>query len=273
MYGDRALEGKRAMVIGGAGGGNGRAITRALSRAGAAVAIVDIDADSAAEAAGELSQAGAKAVAIVADVREASEVERIFETAAAELGGVDVLVTVVGGFRTWAQWEPVDEVSDESWDLIYDLNLRYVFRVLREGVKAMLRQGQGGTIVTVGTIGGRSHALAASYAAAKAGVFALTKSVAVEHARDGIRANMVTLGVIETKQVTDARARGQAPTDVTDSIPLGRWGSPEDVANAVVFLASPLSAYTTASEIMVDGGVSARMPVRLHGAEGVHMAG
>jgi 3-oxoacyl-[acyl-carrier protein] reductase len=273
MYGEKALAGKRAVVIGGAGRGIGREVTRALSAAGAALAIVDIDGASASEAANELAADGTAAVAVAADVLRQPDIDRAFETAVGELGGIDVLVTVVGGFQPLSDWESIHEVSDQTWDLIYDFNLRYVFRVLRAGVSVFLNQGRGGTIVTVGSIGGRSIPLATSYAAAKAGLLALTKSVAVEHARDGIRANSVTLGVIENQVVAEARVRGEAPDDVTENIPLGRWGAPRDVANAVVFLASPLSDYTTGTEILVDGGASARIPLRLYGLAGEHMGG
>ncbi len=274
MYGDKALDGKRALVIGGGGGGIGRAVTRAVARAGASVAVVDIDDHAAAEAANELSTAGANAISIVADVRDQSDVDRVFETTVAEVGGLDVLVAVVGGFLGPGSYARTHEVSDEMWDSIYDLNLRYAFRVTRAALNVFLGQGGGGAIVTIGSVAGRSYPLGSSYGAAKAGLLNLTKSVAAEYARDAIRMNSVTLGVIETERVAAARSRPDSniPTDVTDTIPLGRWGKPEEVANAVVFLASPLSSYTTGQEIVVDGGASARVPLKLHGSEFQHMA-
>jgi 3-oxoacyl-[acyl-carrier protein] reductase len=274
MYGDRALDGKRALVVGGGGGGIGRAVTRAASRAGAAVAVVDIDRELADEAAAELSEAGAKAVAIVADVREQAEVDRVFRTAVAELGGLDVVVPIVGGFLGPGGYARTHETTDEAWEFIYDFNLRYAFRVVRAALKVFVDQGTGGTIVTIGSVAGRSYPLGVSYGAAKAGLLTLTKSVAAEYARDGIRMNAVTLGVIETERAAAARKlpNSPIPQDVEDTIPLGRWGRPDEVANAVIFLASPLSSYTTGQEIVIDGGVSARVPLKLHGSALQHLA-
>lgn len=274
MYGERVLEGSRALVVGGGGGGIGRAVTRAMSRAGASVAVVDIDADVASEAVSELTGAGTSAVAIVADVLGQADIDRVFETAAAELGGLDVVVPVVGGFLGPGGYARTHEVTDEMWDTIYDLNLRYAFRVTRAALGVFLAQGHGGTIVTVGSVAGRSYPLGVAYGAAKAGLLNLTKSVAIEYARDGIRMNSATLGVIETERSIAARSvpGTKIPTDVVDAIPLGRWGRPDEVANAVVFLASPLSSYTTGQEIVIDGGASARVPLRIHGSALQHMA-
>lgn len=274
MSRQKPLADKRALIIGGGGGGNGRAITRALSAAGASVAVVDIDEHAAAEAAAELTAAGAAATALVADVRKQVDVDRVFETVTAELGGLDVLVPVVGGFLGPGGYARTHEVTDDAWETIYDLNLRYAFRVTRAGLSVFLSQGEGGTIVSVASVAARSYPLGVAYGAAKAGLLTLTKSVAAEYARDGIRMNAVTLGVIETQAVVTARAAGTEPIpDVTASIPLGRWGRPEEVAEAVVFLASPLSSYTTGQEIVIDGGASARAPLRLHGAAMQHIAG
>jgi 3-oxoacyl-[acyl-carrier protein] reductase len=258
------LDGKRALVVGGGGAGIGRAITRGLSRAGAAVAVVDIDEDAANAAAGELP-AG---VAIGADARVQDDVDRALQTTVAELGGLDILVPVVGGFARHAGYGRTHEVPDEAWETIYDLNLRSVFRVTRAALDVFLSQGQGGAIVAIGSVAGRGDPLAAAYGAAKAGLLSLTRAVALEYARDGIRMNAVTLGVIDTR--TPPRDR---PDEIAEAIPLGRWGRPEEVANAVVFLASPLSSYTTGQEIVVDGGVTARLPLQLYGESNRHLAG
>jgi 3-oxoacyl-[acyl-carrier protein] reductase len=137
------LAGKDALVMGG-GRGIGRAISLALGDAGAAVAVVDIEPDRANEVAGEIEQAGGRAVALAADVRRTEEVDRVVTEARSRLGGIDILVTVVGGQHAFAAWQPVHQWSDEEWDLVVGINLRYVFLVTRAVIKVMLEQGRGG---------------------------------------------------------------------------------------------------------------------------------
>jgi NAD(P)-dependent dehydrogenase (short-subunit alcohol dehydrogenase family) len=214
-------------------------------------------------------------VTIVADVNQQAEIDRIVATTVAELGGLDVLVPIIGGFLGPGGYARTHEVADEDWDLMQDFNLRYAFRVTRAVLAQMLAQGQGGTIVAINSIASRSYPLGVAYGVSKAGLLNLTKSVAVEYAREGIRMNAVTLGVILTAKGAAAKDAPNSiiPQDIEEAIPLGRWGRPQEVANAVVFLASPLSSYTTGHEILIDGGASVRVPLRLHGTAQEHIAG
>lgn len=251
----KLLSGKNALVIGGGGGGIGRAITRGLAAAGSAVAVADLERDRADEAAAEVGAAGVKSVSLAGDVRSREDIDAFVSSAAQELGGLDVLVTVVGGQLAFVPPAPLHEMTDEDWDLMFDLNLRYVARAVRAGLRVFLAQGRGGTIVSVGSITGHvGSPMQAAYGAAKAGLASLARSVAAEYSREGIRMNVVSCGPIATPV---ARA---AQTGATDWIPMGRPGETSEVADAAVFLASPLSSYVTGQSLVIDGGATAVGP-------------
>ncbi len=251
----KTLSGKKALVIGGGGGGIGRAITRGLAAAGSAIAVVDVDHDRADEAAAEVAAAGAKSVGLTGDVRSRADIDGFLSSATQELGGLDVLVTVVGGQLAFVPPAPLHETTDEDWDLMFDLNLRYVARAVRAGLRVFLAQGRGGTIVSVGSITGYAGSpMQAAYGAAKAGLASLARSVAAEYSREGIRMNLVSCGPIATPV---ARA---AQTGTAEWIPMGRPGEPREVADAAVFLASPLSSYVTGQSLVIDGGATAVGP-------------
>jgi 3-oxoacyl-[acyl-carrier protein] reductase len=251
-----ALDGKNVLVIGGGGGGIGRAITRGLAAAGAAVAVADVDRERAEEAAAEVAATGTKALGLTGDVRSREEIDGLVTRAAEELGGLDVLVTVVGGQLAFVPATPLHETTDEDWDLMFDLNLRYVAWAVRAALRVFLAQGRGGTIVSVGSIAGFAGSpMQAAYGAAKAGLASLARSVAAEYSRQGIRMNLVTCGPIATPV---ARA---AQTDTgLEWVPMGRPGESREVADAVVFLGSPLSSYVSGQSLVVDGGATAVGP-------------
>lgn len=252
----KVLGGKNVLIIGGGGEGIGRAITRRLAAAGADIAIADVDRERAEEAAAEVAAAGTRAIGLTGDVRSRADLEGLVTGADRELGGLDVLVTVVGGHVAFAPPAPLHETTDEDWDLIFDLNLRYVPRVVRPALRAFLAQGRGGAIVSVGSIAGcMGSPMAAAYGAAKAGLASLARSVAAEYGRQGIRMNLVTCGVIATPVASAA----QADTEF-DWIPMRRRGESREVADATVFLASPLSSYITGQSLVIDGGVTAWNP-------------
>ncbi len=258
------LADKAALVVGG-GRGIGRSISLALGEAGAAVAVVDIETARADEVAGEIAADGGRALALVGDIRRAEEVDRLVGEASDGLGGIDVLVTVVGGQHAFAAWQPLHQWTDEEWDLVVGVNLRYVFLVARAVIKVMLSQGRGGAIVMVGSVSGMAGAPNhAAYGAAKAGVIHLAKSLALEYGRHGIRVNVVSPGVVRTPATAGALAPEQDAA-MAEKIPLGRNGDPSDIAKAVLFFSSPLADYVSGQVLAVDGGVSARFPLPLPG--------
>jgi 3-oxoacyl-[acyl-carrier protein] reductase len=251
----KMLSGKNALVIGGGGGGIGRAITRGLAAAGSAVAVADVERDRADEAAAEVAAAGGKSLSLTGDVRSPEDVDGFLSSAAQELGGLDVLVTVVGGQLAFVPATPLHETTDEDWELMFDLNLRYVARAVRAALRVFLTQGRGGTIVSVGSITGHAGSpMQAAYGAAKAGLASLARSVAAEYSREGIRMNLVSCGPIATPVAQGAQ------TGTAEWIPMGRPGESNEVAAAAVFLASPLSSYITGQSLVIDGGATAVGP-------------
>jgi 3-oxoacyl-[acyl-carrier protein] reductase len=250
------MEGVRSLVIGGGGAGIGRAITAAYAEQGAAVAVADLDPSRAEEAATAVRGAGRSGFALVGDVRSATDVDAVVAGAVEAMGGLDVLVTVVGGQVAFVPAVRIHEMTDADWDLVTDVNLRYVFRAVRAAIRVFLEQGTGGTIVSVGSVTGFMAAPEqAGYGAAKAGLLSLARTVAAEYAGDRIRMNVVTAGAIRT-----AVSGAFQPDDGVDEIPLGRYGTVADVADAAVYLGSAESAYVTGQRIVVDGGVSVRGP-------------
>jgi 3-oxoacyl-[acyl-carrier protein] reductase len=255
------MTGRRVLVIGGAGVANGGAISRSLAAAGAAVAIADLDLGRAEALAKDLNAEGRTAVALPVDVCTKESVEGAVAATVERLGGIDGLVTVVGGHTLFAPWKPFHETSDEEWDLVYDVNLRYVARAVRAAITRFLAQGTGGSIVCIGSISGeRGQPFGAAYGAAKAGLANLARSVAVEYARHDIRMNVVACGVIATDA---ARIVFAEQPEFTDRLPMGRPGDPSEVAAVVTFLASPAAGYVTGQTLRVDGALLDRFPLPL----------
>lgn len=250
------MDGKNVLVIGGGGEGIGRAITRRLAAEDAAVAVADLDAGRAREASDELRGRGHRALPLHGDVRVREVVEEMVATAARELGRLDVLVTVVGGQVAFVPAVRLHEMTDEDWDTVYEVNLRYVARAVRAALRVFLDQGTGGSIVGVGSVTGFMAApQQAAYGVAKAGLLSLAKTVAAEYSADRIRMNVVTAGAIST-----AVANAADDGSWLDEVPVGRLGTVDEVSAATLYLASDDSAYVTGQRIVVDGGVSVRGP-------------
>jgi 3-oxoacyl-[acyl-carrier protein] reductase len=255
------LQGSRVLVVGGGGVGNGRGIAFGVAAAGARVAVADLDVDRAREVAQKITERGGEAYPLRCDVLVPADIERVTAETVDALGGLDCVVTVVGGYWLFAPWTPLAEVTDDQWNLIMDLNLTYVFRFVRAAVKVFDAQGSGGSIVAVGSISGSvSSPYAPAYGAAKAGLANLAKSVSVECAARGIRMNVVSCGVIATEA---QRANFPNEGDIPQRVPAGRVGRPEEIASAVAFLASPSASYISGQNLVVDGSLSSRFPLSL----------
>ena len=242
------LAGRVAFVTG-AGSGIGRAIAKRFAEEGADIAAVDLNEASAAETADAVRALGCRAEVLRADVAVATDVEAATRRALSTFGRIDILVNNAGLTRD----STIRKMTDENWDRVIDVHLKGTFLCTRAVLAAMRDAGRGGAVVNMSSISAKIGNFGqANYAAAKAGIAALTKVTAREYARYGIRANAIQPGLIDTP-MTRALGDERLKQGVADT-PLGRIGTPEDVANVALFLASDLASYVTGAVIEVTGG-------------------
>ena len=243
-----SLEGQVAVVTGGSRG-IGRAITEAFLRAGADV-VVNYNRTPVEELKALASELGRKLVDVRADVSQMADCERIIGAAIEAFGKVDVLVNNAGITRDTL----LMRMDEAAWDAVIATNLKSVFACSRAAVKHMMR-ARSGSIINVSSVSGiMGNAGQCNYAASKAGVIGFTKSLAREVSSRNIRVNAVAPGFI-TSDMTDALDE-KVREKVLQEIPLGRFGRPEDIANAALYLASPMSAFVTGHTLVVDGGMA-----------------
>jgi 3-oxoacyl-[acyl-carrier protein] reductase len=240
------LQGQVALVTGGSRG-IGLAIARDLAGAGARVAVVARDGARAEAAAGELPGEGHRGYACdVADPEQCNTLVKQVET---DFGSLDVLVNNAGVTRD----NLLMRIKDEDWDAVLDTNLRGAFNLMRAASRGMMKRRSGRIINISSVVGVTGNAGQANYAASKAGLIGMTKSVAKELAGRGVLVNAVAPGYIETDMT--AELPEAARTALMSSIAMGRLGKPEDIAPAVRFLAGPGASYITGQVLVVDGGM------------------
>lgn len=254
------LQGKIALVVGG-GAGIGEATCRHLASAGARVVVVDIDEERARHVAGEVELAGGVAAAMAADVTQPDDARALISNIVGALGGIDVVVNIVGV----AGWGPLLNMDVEQWDLDLKRNLTHHLVIATEAARVMLEARSSGSIVMVASVSGLYGAPQhAAYGAAKAGVMSLARSMANEWGPHGIRVNAVAPDIIATPRVAAGFAeRGIDDIDAiarADGTPLGRWGTPDEIAGPLLFLASNLSSFITGQTLVVDGGTQSSFP-------------
>jgi NAD(P)-dependent dehydrogenase (short-subunit alcohol dehydrogenase family) len=263
------LDGKVALVTGagsaGPGWGNGKATAVLMARQGARVFALDNRAEAVAETLGIIQGEGGTATAHVADVTSAAEVAAAIDACVATYGGLDILVNNVGGSFPGG----AESLAEADWERQIDFNLRSAFLCCKYALPRMKQRGRG-AIINLSSIAAlrmsadRPHV---AYSASKYGILALTKSVAMEQARAGIRCNTVVPGLMHTPLVEHRLVRQLGANDAAQliarrnaQVPMGQMGDAWDIAHAVLFLASDEAKHITGTELVVDGGISAAMP-------------
>jgi NAD(P)-dependent dehydrogenase (short-subunit alcohol dehydrogenase family) len=248
-----SLEGKVAMVTG-AASGIGRGISTRLAEMGAFVALLDIDDIKGRESTGEIEAHGGAAVFLNCDVRSGAECRRAVENIVKRSGKIDILCNCAGV----AIRKDIVELTEDEWDFALDVTLKGIYLLSREVVPHMIRNG-GGSIVNIGSGWSlKGGPQAASYCAAKGGTVNLTRAMAIDHGKDNVRVNCVCPGDVDTPMLRSecAQLGGDVQIFMREAAqrPLARVGTPDDIANAVLFLVSPMADWITGAALVVDGG-------------------
>jgi 3-oxoacyl-[acyl-carrier protein] reductase len=242
------LEGKVALVTGGAQG-IGKVTALHLASKGADVAVSDINIEGALKTAEEIEDLGRRGLALEGDVSNPADAEVIVAKTVERLGGIDILVNNAGITRD----KLLLRMTEGDWDAVLNVNLKGTFNCTKAAVKHMVKR-KGGRVVNIASVVGEmGNAGQANYAASKAGIIGLTKSVAREYAQRGINVNAIAPGYIETP-MTEALSE-KVKEELKAQIPMARLGTPSDVANAVYFLVSDASSYITGHVLNVNGGI------------------
>jgi len=243
------LKDKVAIITGG-GSGFGRATSLLFAKEGAKVAVVDYVEEAAKMVANEIKSMGAEAIYVKADVSSEEDVMRFVDVTVKAFGKLDIIFNNAGIYVPGN----AEQQKVEDWDRILNVNLKGVFLGCKYAIPHMKQNGGGAIINTASAAALIGFPEAIAYAASKGGVVSVTRAVALDYAKFGIRANCICPGTSETAITKDVLADPQLRAMFLAPIPLGRFGQPEDVANAALFLASDLSAYITGAVLPVDGG-------------------
>ena len=245
-------------IVTGASGGMGRAVALAFAAAGASVVAADLTEDAGRETVEQIGQAGGRAVFVPTDVSDAAAVEALVARATGDFGRLDCAVNAaaIEGERG-----PLHEVDDEVFDRIIAVNLRSIFLCMKHEILAMLAAGRGGAIVNIASTNSfRPQPHQSAYTASKHGVLGMTRNAAVDYGAEGIRINAICPGAIDTPMLRAAmERRGRQPEEVAGRLSLlGRFGQPDEIAQACLWLCSDESSFTTGHALAVDGGYLAR---------------
>ncbi|MCU0665714.1 MAG: 3-oxoacyl-[acyl-carrier-protein] reductase [Candidatus Omnitrophica bacterium] len=242
------LNGRVAFITGGAQG-IGRQIVLAFAKAGADIAIGDVNMEKAAQTVKEVEVLGRKAIAVELNVTDIKQVEQALNKILDKFTRVDILVNNAGITRD----NLMLRISDADWDAVINVNLKGTFNCTKAVSKVMIKQRQGKIVNIASIIGIIGNAGQANYAASKAGIIALTKTTAKEFASRNINVNAIAPGFIQTDMT--AKLPEEVRTKMLAAIPLNRFGQPQDVANLCLFLASEESSYITGQTVVIDGGM------------------
>jgi NAD(P)-dependent dehydrogenase (short-subunit alcohol dehydrogenase family) len=245
-------------IVTGASGGMGQSIALAFGAAGADVVAADLTEEGGRRTVEQITQAGGRAVFVPTDVSDAAAVEALVARAAGDFGRLDCAVNAAA---IEGEQGPLHELDDEVFDRIIAVNLRSIFLCMKHEIRAMLAGGQGGSIVNIASTNSfRPQPQQSAYTASKHGVLGMTRNAAVDYGKDGIRINAVCPGAIDTPMLRAAmERRGRQPEEVAGRLSLlGRFGQPDEIAQACLWLCSDESSFTTGHALAVDGGYLAR---------------
>jgi NAD(P)-dependent dehydrogenase (short-subunit alcohol dehydrogenase family) len=254
---DRLRE--KVALMTGSGSGIGRATAKLLAKEGAKVAVVDLNADGGNETVRSIKEAGGEASFFQADLTKGPEVKALLNAVTGSYGRVDVLHSHVGG--DLGMNDTVVDVSEGDWDRLMTLNVKTHFLVLKETIPQMIGTGGGSIIITITTNAFVNVRNFETYGATKSTLIQLTKSLAMDYGKDGIRVNAIAPGEVRTPLWEKSFSRAPNPEAAKEAlrrkIPLGHIAEPEEIASAVLFLASDDSRYVTGTILFVDGGLTA----------------
>jgi NAD(P)-dependent dehydrogenase (short-subunit alcohol dehydrogenase family) len=248
------LDGKSAIVVG-AANGIGRAAARAFAAAGASVACADVEEAGARATAAEIDREGGRALPVHLDVTDGASCRAAVAAAVERFGGLDVLLY---GAADSDRTATVLEMDEADWDRVIRVNLTGAFLMVKAAIPAMVERGGGSVILIASQLGRVASPGRPAYCATKGALIQLAKVLAADHAAQGIRANTISPGAVETRRLLrrfkdmDEARRAMGPKHL-----LGRLGLPEEIARAAVFLASDASAFMTGSDLLIDGGYTA----------------
>jgi NAD(P)-dependent dehydrogenase (short-subunit alcohol dehydrogenase family) len=245
------LTGRVCLVTGG-NAGIGLGIAKTMASLGADIAVVGRRPERNEAAAAEISEAGTKVVTFAADVADESAVEEAVQRTIDTFGRIDSCVASAG---IASQRNALPDFPVDEWNRVIGVNLSGAFHVMRAVSRVLVRQGEGGSLIAVGSVSAlHGHPKAAPYGAAKAGLVGLVRSAAVELGPYGIRTNLILPGWIDTELIADITRSQRMSEAVLARVPLGRWGGPEDLGGLAAYLASDAGRYHTGDVIRVDGG-------------------
>jgi 3-oxoacyl-[acyl-carrier protein] reductase len=250
------MEGKVAIVTG-AGRGIGRGISEVFAKAGADVVVAERDPKTANETKGIVEQLGRQAMVAITDVTDETSIDAMLKTALDAFGTVDILVNNVGGVIGKPRMVPIVEMTREYWDIVVELNLTSQFLCCRALITYWVNNDKPGNIVNIASLGGQvPYKTSVAYGAAKAGVINLTASLGAQYGKNNIRVNCISPGHVKTPMTDELyRSRQELRAAQDRIIPLSRYGLPEDLGKAVLFMASDLSSYVTGQTLLVSGGM------------------
>jgi len=246
----------KVALVTGAGAGIGRASAILLAREGARVGVADFDTAAAQATTEIIREAGGEAISISGDVSVESDCARMVEAVSARWGRLDILCNIAGIVLGGV----LDQTTENEWNASMDVNLRSIYLCSKHAIRCMKRSG-GGAIVNMASVAGLMGVKnRAAYSASKGGVIALTKSMAIDYVEDGIRVNSICPGTVDSpslqKRLEALPDPAAARRDFTGRQPMKRFGRPDEIAYAVLFLCSDESSFITGTEIIVDGGMS-----------------